>query len=128
MSKPDIEQELEDQAILSVASHYPDDNPKTALGEAKPKISDTPTVGIREMGKVHSMGASKYGAFNWRQHQVSASVYYDAAWRHLSAWYDGEDLDPESGLSHLAHVMACMNILMDAELHAKLNDNRPEPP
>ena len=104
---------------------YPDNNPKTALGEAKPKISSTPTGGIREMGKVFELGATKYGRYNWRLHQVSATVYYDAAWRHLSAWLDGEDLDPESGVSHLAHVMACMTILMDAEKHGMLNDNRP---
>ena len=103
---------------------YPDDNPKTAMGEAKPKISSTPTIGIREMGKVFELGAKKYGRYNWRLHQVSATVYYDAAWRHLSAWFDGEDLDPESGVSHLAHVMACMTILMDAQQHRMLNDNR----
>lgn len=120
-----IEQEMQDEDILRIAAGYPDDNPKTALGEAKPKISDTPTVGIREMGRVHSMGAAKYGRFNWREHTVSASVYYDAAWRHLEAWFNGEDLDPESGLPHLAHIMACMNILLDAEEHGKLNDNRP---
>jgi hypothetical protein len=109
-----------------MSDSYPDDNPKTALGEAKPKISDTPTVGIRELGRVHTMGSKKYGRFNWREHTVSSSVYYDAAWRHLSAWFEGEDTDPESGLPHLAHVMACMNILMDAEAHGKLNDNRPK--
>lgn len=122
-----IEQEFEDDEILRIAaSGYPDGNPKTALGEAKPKISDTPTIGIREMGMVFSMGAQKYGRFNWRERSVSSSVYYDAAFRHLSAWFDGENADPESGLHHLAHVMACMNIIMDAEAASKLNDNRPQ--
>ena len=120
-----IEQEFEDAEILRLAAGYPDDNPKTALGEAKPKISDTPTIGIREMGRVFSMGAAKYGRFNWREHTVSSSVYYDAAWRHLSAWFEGEDIDIESGISHLAHVMACMNIILDAQAKGKLNDNRP---
>ncbi len=119
-----IEQEYEDDDILLLAASYPDDNPKTALGEAKPKISSTPTIGIREMGKVFELGAKKYGRYNWRLHTVSATVYYDAAWRHLSAWFDGEDIDPESGVSHLAHVMACMTILLDAKQHGMLNDNR----
>jgi len=117
------QQEWEDEEIL-YASNYPDDNPKTALGEAKPKLSDTPTIGIQLMGQVHSNGANKYGRFNWREHAVSSTVYYDAAQRHLMAWFDGETIDPESGLSHLAHVMACMNILLDAEKNGKLNDNR----
>jgi len=103
---------------------YPDDNPKTAFGEAKPKLSDTPTIGIQLMGEVHTNGAAKYGRFNWREHQVSATVYYDAAQRHLMAWFNGETIDPESGLPHLAHVMACCNILLDAEKSGKLNDNR----
>ena len=103
---------------------YPDDNPKTAFGEAKPKLSDTPTIGIQLMGEVHTNGAAKYGRFNWREHQVSATVYYDAAQRHLMAWFNGETIDPESGLPHLAHAMACCNILLDAEKSGKLNDNR----
>jgi hypothetical protein len=40
------------------------------------------------------------------------------------AWFSGEDIDPESGVSHLAHVMACCNIVLDAKEHGKLNDNR----
>jgi len=120
------QQEWEDGEIHMVAQGYPDDNPKTALGEAKPKMSDTPTIGVREMGRVFTMGAAKYGRFNWREHRVSSSVYYDAALRHLMAWFDGEDADPESGLPHLAHVMACMNIILDAKAHDKLNDNRPD--
>jgi hypothetical protein len=119
-----IWQEWEDEDLLNLAAGYPDDNPKTALGEAKPKISSTPTIGIREMGKVFELGARKYGRYNWRLHNVSATVYYDAAWRHLSAWFDGENADPESGVSHLAHVMACMTILLDAEAHQTMNDNR----
>ena len=126
MSDKTIQQEFEDENILRAAAmSYPDDNPKTALGEAKPKLSDTPTIGIRELGRVHTMGSLKYGRFNWRDHTVSSSVYYDAAMRHLMAWFEGEDVDPESGIDHRAHVMACMNILMDAEEHEKLNDNRP---
>jgi hypothetical protein len=94
------------------------------LGEAKIKLSDTPTVGLQLMGQVHSNGAKKYGRFNWRNHRVSSTFYYDAAQRHLMAWFDGETIDPESGLPHLAHVMACCNILLDAEKNGKLNDNR----
>jgi len=107
-----------------IMSGYPDDNPKTAFGEEKPKLSDTPTIGILQMGMVFTGGAAKYGRFNWRDHAVSSTVYYDAAQRHLMAWFRGEDLDHESGVSHLAHVMACCNILLDAEKNGKLNDNR----
>lgn len=113
--------DIEDEAILA---SYPDDNPKTQYGEKKLKMSSTPVMPLQEMGKVFELGAKKYGRYNWRLHAVSATVYYDAALRHLMAWFEGEDTDPESGVSHLAHVMACMAILMDAQKNGKLKDNR----
>ena len=72
------------------------------------------------------LGASKYGAFNWRDDEVSASVYYDAALRHMACYFDGQVNDEESGQPHLSHVMACCSILIDAEAHGKLNDDRPK--
>ena len=116
---------VREKSVAPAVAGYPDDNPKTIYGEAKFRISDTPVNSIRLLGLVHNNGATKYGTLNWREHTVSASVYYNAAWRHMAAWYEGEDLDPESGLPHLAHVMACMSIVLDAEKFDKLNDDRP---
>lgn len=72
-----------------------------------------------------ALGASKYGAFNWQADPVDATTYYSAAMRHLLQWFSGEDVDPESGSSHLAHVRACMAILIDAQASGKLVDDRP---
>ena len=105
---------------------YPDDNPKTVFGVQKPPMSFVPPFALRALGLVMKHGADKYGRLNWRQHRVSSTVYYDAAMRHLMAWMDGEDLDPESGQPHLAHVMACCTIILDAGDRGKLNDNRAE--
>ena len=44
--------------------------------------------------------------------------------RHLSRWFEGEDLDTDSTLPHLAHVLACVAIIVDAEAAGKLNDDR----
>jgi hypothetical protein len=41
------------------------------------------------------------------------------------AWWDGQDLDPMTGLSHLAHVAANMCILLDADSGPWLQDDRP---
>ena len=121
-----IMQEIEDEDIAhAAATAYLDDNPKTILGEAKPKMSDTPTGPMIQMGQVFSNGAAKYGKFNWREKTVSSSVYYDAALRHLFEWYEGATVDADSGMHPLAHVMACCAIIMDAEANGKLNDNRP---
>lgn len=106
---------------------YPDDNPKTERGLQKPAMDTIPSTALVHLGVVMGRGAEKYGSFNWREKTVSSSVYTGALRRHLAAWQDGEDIDPDSGASHLAHIMACAAILLDADEIGKLNDDRPSP-
>ena len=103
---------------------YPDDNPKTVLGLRKPAMSCVPPVALLHLSHAMMNGEQKYGRMNWREHTVSSSVYYDAAMRHLMAWFDGETYAPDSGAHHLGHVMACCAILLDGESLAVLNDDR----
>lgn len=70
-------------------------------------------------------GAAKYGAYNWRVSGVRASIYKAALERHLESWWNGEDADPQTGVPHLASMLACAGILLDADLAQKLNDDRP---
>lgn len=105
---------------------YPDGNPKTQYGMAKPSTAAIPPVAVLHLGKAMRNGADKYGRFNWREHSVTASVYYDAMMRHLLAYWDGEEIAEDSGCHHLAHVMACCAILLDASASGKLNDDRIE--
>lgn len=72
-------------------------------------------------------GLLKYGRSNWRSAGIRASIYYDACRRHLNAWFEGEDVDPDSGLPHLAHALACLAIIVDADNAGKLNDDRMYP-
>ena len=106
---------------------YPDDNPKTVLGLAKPSISVIPPVAILHLGKAMADGKRKYGLMNWREKTVTSSVYYDAAMRHMMAWWDGEENASDSGVHHLGHAMACLAITLDAQSLGKLNDDRPIP-
>lgn len=103
---------------------YPDDNPKTVQGLKKPAMSCVPPVALLHLAHAMMDGEQKYGRMNWREHTVSSSVYYDAAMRHLMAWFDGETYAPDSGVHHLGHVMACCAILLDGESLAVLNDDR----
>ena len=73
-------------------------------------------------------GAEKYGPYNWRDNAIHASIYVDAAIRHLLAWFEGEEVDLQSGISHLGHAMACCAIILDARMHANLLDDRPKAP
>lgn len=105
-------------------SKYPDGNPKTVLGQAKPSLHAIPPNALLQLGAVMANGEAKYGLFNWRAEPISALVYYDALMRHLLEWRDGTDIDSESGKAHLAHVMANCAILLDAMSCGTLNDNR----
>lgn len=115
---------LEGDKLLGGGTPYPDDNPKTAVGAKKPPVRSVPPVALLHLGGAMEDGARKYGRFNWRDHRVTSSVYYDAMLRHLLAWWDGEDSAADSRQHHLAHVMACCCILLDAADIGKLNDDR----
>lgn len=104
---------------------YPDNNPKSALGALKVPVHLVPPALLIETAKAFSHGAVKYGPYNWREHKISSSVYYGALQRHVAAWWDGEDLDPESGAHHLAHAAACLALLLDTQGTERLNDDRP---
>lgn len=74
--------------------------------------------------KVHKHGADKYGERNWRVSEILASTYEGAIMRHFLAWAQGEDLDPDSGLPHLAHIRACCAVVLDSEIAGTLVDDR----
>lgn len=81
----------------------------------KPRISILQGRALYEVMKVGEMGAKKYGDHNYRL-GMSVTRYIDAAFRHVFIqWlFLGEDLDAESGLSHLAH--GAWNLLSALEL------------
>lgn len=106
-------------------TQYPDGNPKTAQGALKVPLHLVPPSATHYLALAFKDGAAKYGPFNWREKGVSASVYVAAAMRHLDAFRDGEDLSPDALVHHLAHVMACCAIVLDAQSVGKLNDDRP---
>ena len=103
-------------------------NPKELIGSRKASLRYIPMSVWPHDGAAHAVGAAKYGPFNWRDDPVEAMTYIEASLRHLIAYAAGENLDPESRVSQLAHVRACCAILMDAELHGTLIDNRHESP
>lgn len=102
-------------------------NPKDACGIEKVPVSGLPVPVILEAGLVKLHGDLKYGRYNWRDAGVRGSVYYDACFRHLAAWWEGEDLDPDSGVSHLAHAITGLAVLRDAQLQDNWIDDRPKP-
>lgn len=100
-------------------------NPKDAVGIKKVPFSCVPTNVIGEIALGLMEGARKYGRHNYRVVGVRGSVYYDAALRHLNSWLEGEDIDPDSGLSHISKALSCLVVLRDAMMNDNWNDDRP---
>lgn len=77
---------------------------------------------LEEIARVFGYGASKYGRFNYRE-GIKYSRLVAAAYRHLGRFNSGEDLDPETGLSHAAHLCCCGIMLLDMlREHPDLDD------
>lgn len=103
------------------------EDPKKKAGDLKAPLHILPTVALRETAHVLKLGADKYGVYNWREPDgIKATTYTAAMMRHLLQYTDGEDVDEESGRSHLAHIMATCSILLDAERVGNLIDDRPK--
>ena len=64
-----------------------------------------PWEAVEEINKVLEFGAKKYAAHNWQQGEgFRYTRVLNSLLRHVFAYMRGEDLDPESGLSHMAHA------------------------
>jgi len=106
-------------------SGYKESNPKDRCGFVKAAFSVIPWTVIAELGLAMLEGALKYGRHNYRKAGVRASIYYDALNRHMGAWWEGEDIDPESGVSHVIKAMACLTVLRDSAIRGNWVDDRP---
>ena len=82
----------------------------------KPKMNLLPPKAIVEISKVLTFGAAKYDAENWRKLDDLQNRYTAGALPHIFAHMDGEELDPETNLSHLAHAMCCLLFKLEIEL------------
>lgn len=77
----------------------------------KPRWGLLPFRELKEVVEILTFGAEKYAPGNWQKVRP-ISRYIDATFRHFTAWCQGEKKDPESGKSHLAHVVCNILFLM----------------
>lgn len=114
---------------IQVGEHAPEGqkptNPKDAVGIKKVSMSVVPAPVIAELAVALHEGALKYGRHNYRVIGVRGSVYYDATMRHLMDYWEGMDIDPDSGLSHITKAIASLTVLRDAMMQGKYVDDRP---
>lgn len=82
-----------------------------------------PADALEQLAAIYTMGAKKYTDNNWRK-GMSWSRPFSALMRHAWAWFRGEDIDPESGLNHLAHAAwNCFTLINYSKSHPEF-DNR----
>ena len=91
-------------------------------GEKNP-LELLPFEALEDIGKVLEFGAQKYAAHNWRA-GFKWSRLIGALMRHMFAWAQGQDKDPETGLSHLAHAGCCILFLISHEKNGYGEDDR----
>lgn len=82
----------------------------TKFDQAKPRMDLLDSGFLEDVASVLTFGANKYAAHNWRG-GINYSRLIAAAYRHLGAINRGEDIDPESGLPHSAHLGCCVQFL-----------------
>ena len=59
---------------------------------------------LEPMVDVLEFGAEKYAKWNWCK-GMPVSAVSERLLRHMFAFLQGEDKDPESGIDHLGHIM-----------------------
>ena len=75
-----------------------------------------PPLALEETVKVLTFGAQKYERDNWQKVPDAKRRYFDALQRHVWSWKQGEQIDPESGIHHLAHAMCCLMFLYEHDI------------
>ena len=82
-----------------------------------------PFAALEEVIKVLGMGALKYGDDNWKRVDDLERRYLSACYRHLGRVMQGEELDQESGLPHLAHAVTSLLFVLQARHEGGLYDS-----
>lgn len=91
-----------------------DDDQSAKADKGKLELSLVNPELVKAVAEVRMYGTEKYGdSENWRK--VEPKRYVDALYRHLLAYIEGNEVDEESGLSHLAHMACNLSFLLDKE-------------
>jgi hypothetical protein len=123
--KETIKAEEDKIRLLMIASgRNPDydENKPFRTNENKLRYDLCPAIAQREYAKVWTEGLKKYPARNWEKGFPFSEVIASAM-RHLEAIRLGEEIDPEDGLLHSAHLMCNAAMLTEFHFtHPELND------
>jgi len=94
--------------------HFPEEGRKFDGGKLEYGL--LPSKALEATVEILTFGAQKYARDNWKYVDDAKRRYFDALQRHVWAWKQGEELDPESGKHHLAHAMCCLMFLYEHDI------------
>lgn len=89
----------------------------------KPRMDLLSRSALEGVSQVLAFGAKTYAPDNWRKGMEWRRLI-GAAMRHLQAFSDGEDMDPESGLPHIDHLGCCVMFLSEYQKKKMGTDDR----
>jgi len=98
-------------------------NQAMRFNTGKPQWSLVDMTCFEDMVRVLEFGAKKYTPGNWKK-GLPIMSQYDSLARHMVAFMNGENTDPETGLSHLAHAQCNLMFMMHTMKHHSNLDNR----
>lgn len=96
----------------------------TKLDQGKVPMELLPPELLFGVSEVLGFGAKKYEPRNWEKGMKWSRVF-GALMRHLWAWWRGERVDPETGMSHLWHAATNIAFLIAYEERKVGEDDRP---
>ena len=112
--------------VIEQESGQTDPSKALRFNAGKPRLCFVPKEATAAIARAFEYGARKYAARNWEKGGPWTTPY-DSLMRHAQSWADGENKDPESGLSHLDHLICNAAILSTYEGRAIGKDDREEP-
>jgi hypothetical protein len=89
------------------------------LNQGKPQWSLVDFPSLEGMVRVLEFGAKKYSRSNWKKGLPTTEIC-ESMLRHTFAYLQGEDNDPESGISHIGHIQC------NAMFLGHMQKNRPD--
>jgi hypothetical protein len=128
-----VDKILAERGIVAVSAPAPAPTPAPAAvpataalkhDSAKVDLSLVPLEAMEGIARAMTYGAKKYSRGNYRLSGMEWTRLAAACARHLFAWLAGEDLDPESGLSHIDHAQASLAMLAFQMKSHPEKDNR----
>jgi hypothetical protein len=102
-----------------------DPNTGGEKGQKDARFDLIPQEAIWMLAEAYGRGAEKYADRNWER-GYNWSLSFGALQRHLWQFWNGEDIDEETGTPHIVSVLWHASALATFQARDKGTDDRPE--